>query len=62
MGGTDPVAISFKPHQCQLEDFSGPLKPLLPGLVEGEEGRKAVEIILAIYESACTGKRVSLLL
>ena len=29
-------------------------------LVDGEEGRKSVEIILAIYKSAWSGKRVTL--
>jgi predicted dehydrogenase len=28
--------------------------------ITGDEGRKAVEIILAIYQSAWTGKRVAL--
>jgi predicted dehydrogenase len=29
-------------------------------LIDGEEGRKSVEIILAIYKSAWTGKRIAL--
>ncbi len=29
-------------------------------MVDGREGRKAVEIILAVYEAAATGKTVEL--
>lgn len=59
-GAADPKAISFAGHQRQFEDF---LKALNGGgepLVDGKEGRKSVEIILAIYESARTGRRISL--
>lgn len=59
-GAADPAAISFKPHQWQFEEFVTSLDSGQPSLTEGKEGRKAVEIILAIYESANTGKRVSL--
>ena len=59
-GAADPAAISFKPHQWQFEEFVVSLDSGQPGMADGEEGRKAVEIILAIYESANTGKRVSL--
>lgn len=59
-GAADPAAISFKPHQWQFEEFVASLDSGQPGMAEGKEGRKAVEIILAIYESANTGKRVSL--
>lgn len=59
-GAADPKAISFAGHQRQFEDF---LKALASGsepVVDGREGRKSVEIILAIYESSRTGRRVSL--
>jgi predicted dehydrogenase len=59
-GAADPKAISFAGHQRQFEDF---LKALAGGgepLVDGREGRKSVEIILAIYESSRTGRRVTL--
>ena len=51
-GASDPGAISFKPHQWQFEDFIQSLDSGKKSAVEGDEGRKAVEIILAIYESA----------
>jgi len=59
-GVSDPGAISFKPHQRQFEDFIYSLDSGKRSVVEGEEGVKAVEIILAIYESAEKGKEVLL--
>ncbi len=51
-GASDPGAISYKPHQWQFEDFIQSLDSGNKSAVEGDEGRKAVEIILAIYKSA----------
>ncbi len=51
-GASDPGSIDFKPHQWQFEDFIDSLNRGSRSIVEGEEGRKSVEIILAIYESA----------
>ena len=51
-GASDPGAISFKPHQWQFEDFIQSLESGKKSVVEGNEGRKAIEIILAIYKSA----------
>ncbi|MDA3941153.1 MAG: Gfo/Idh/MocA family oxidoreductase [Spirochaetia bacterium] len=59
-GASDPGAISVKPHQWQFEDFISSLDSNQKSVVEGKEGRKAVEIILAIYESAEKGKEVIL--
>ncbi|MBM79305.1 MAG: oxidoreductase [Planctomycetaceae bacterium] len=59
-GASDPSAISYQGHMDQLKDF---LKAIDTGgdpLVDGEEGRKSVEIILAIYKAAWSGKRVEL--
>jgi predicted dehydrogenase len=59
-GASDPGAISFKPHQWQFEDFISSLDSGQKSVVEGNEGRKAVEIIMAIYESAEKGREVFL--
>ena len=59
-GASDPGAISFKPHQWQFEDFISSLDSGRKSVVEGDEGRKAVEIILAVYESAEKGREVFL--
>jgi predicted dehydrogenase len=59
-GASDPKAISFVGHQKQFEDFLAAVKSGKKPAIDGMEGRKSVEIILAIYESAWTGKKVSL--
>lgn len=57
-GASDPKAISFVGHQLQLEDFVAAISTGRQPRVDGAEGRKSVEIILAIYEAARTGKAV----
>jgi len=59
-GASDPMAFSPENHRRQLADFIRALERGAPPLVDGREGRKAVEIILAAYKSAETGKRVEL--
>jgi predicted dehydrogenase len=59
-GASDPRAISHAGHRKQFEDFLCALKTGGKPLVDGPEGRKSVEIILGIYKSAKTGKRVKL--
>ncbi len=59
-GASDPKAISFQGHLNQFKDFINAIQTGRKPLVDGEEGRKSVEIILAIYKSAWTGKRVEL--
>ena len=59
-GAADPKAIDFTGHMLQFKDF---LKAVSKGekpAVDGYEGRKSVEIILAIYKSSWTGRRVEL--
>ena len=55
-GASDPKAISFVGHQMQLEDFVEAITTGRKPRVDGAEGRKSVEIILAIYEAARTGQ------
>lgn len=59
-GAADPKAISTIGHQKQFEDFVAALRTGRAPMVDGREGRKAVELILAIYRSAKTGKAVRL--
>jgi UDP-N-acetyl-2-amino-2-deoxyglucuronate dehydrogenase len=59
-GASDPAAISYVGHQKQIQDFVNAIIKGRKPLVDGEEGRKSVEIILAIYKSAWSGKRVAL--
>ena len=59
-GAADPKAISFIGHQRQFEDFIEAIRTHRLPRIDGFEGRKSVELILAIYESSRTGKRISL--
>jgi UDP-N-acetyl-2-amino-2-deoxyglucuronate dehydrogenase len=59
-GASDPKAISYVGHMEQLKDFVKAIQTGRPPKITGDEGRKAVEIILAIYQSSWTGKRVAL--
>jgi UDP-N-acetyl-2-amino-2-deoxyglucuronate dehydrogenase len=59
-GASDPAAIGHHGHAKQFKDFVQAIQKDKTPLVDGREGRKAVEIILAIYKSAETGKSISL--
>jgi predicted dehydrogenase len=59
-GAADPKAISHEGHRRQLADFVRAIRDGGDPLVDGAEGRKAVEIILAIYHSMSTGRFVKL--
>lgn len=59
-GASDPKAISYAGHREQLKDFVKAIQTGGTPLVDGEEGRKSVEIILAIYKAAESGKSVPL--
>lgn len=59
-GASNPAAISHEYHRRQLADFIEAIEAGREPLVDGKEGRKAVEIILGIYEAARTGRVVTL--
>jgi UDP-N-acetyl-2-amino-2-deoxyglucuronate dehydrogenase len=59
-GSSDPKAISHEGHARQLADFVRAIQTNSAPLVDGREGRKAVAVICAIYESMQTGKIVAL--
>jgi UDP-N-acetyl-2-amino-2-deoxyglucuronate dehydrogenase len=59
-GASNPAAISPVYHARQLADFVQALRTGSQPLVDGREGRKAVEVILGIYESATSGRTVKL--
>lgn len=59
-GSSNPAAISHQGHARQLTDFVQAIEGGTDPAVDGREGRKAVEIILAIYESNATGRVVEL--
>ncbi len=59
-GVSNPLNISTIGHQQQLQDFIDAISFGQQPLVNAEEGRKSVAIILAIYESARTGKIIKI--
>ncbi|OWK35907.1 Gfo/Idh/MocA family protein [Fimbriiglobus ruber] len=59
-GAADPKAISHEGHRRQLADFVQAIQTNGTPAVDGREGRKAVALIQAIYESNATGKTVKL--
>jgi UDP-N-acetyl-2-amino-2-deoxyglucuronate dehydrogenase len=59
-GVSDPLSISYWGHQKQMEDIIHAIETGTKPLVDAYEARKSVEIVLAIYESAHSGKLVKL--
>jgi len=59
-GSADPAAISHAGHAKCFASALEAIEHGKPPAIDGAEARKAVQIILAIYESARTGRRVEL--
>jgi predicted dehydrogenase len=59
-GAADPAAIGHHAHAELFRDFLDALKEDRAPLIDGHEGRRSVELILAIYESAKTGQAVKI--
>ncbi|MBC7784130.1 MAG: Gfo/Idh/MocA family oxidoreductase, partial [Burkholderiales bacterium] len=56
----DPGAVWGDAHREQLKDFIRAIHTNTQPLIHGAEGRRPLEIILAVYESSKTGKEVRL--
>jgi len=59
-GAADPAAIGHHGHTEQFKDVLKAIKKGSSPLIDGPEGRRSVEIILAIYKAAELGKTVQL--
>lgn len=59
-GASDPAAIGHHGHMLQFRDVLAAIDQGRPPAVDGHEGRRSVEIILAIYKAAESGKAVTL--
>jgi predicted dehydrogenase len=59
-GSSNPAAISHVGHARQLADFIEAIQQGRAPLVDGREGRKAVEVIIGAYTSNQGGKLVEL--
>jgi len=59
-GAADPAAIGHHGHTAQFKDVIRAIKNGAKPLIDGYEGRRSVEIILAVYKAAETGRAVTL--
>jgi predicted dehydrogenase len=59
-GSSNPAAISHVGHARQLADFVDSILSNRAPLVDGPEGRKAVEVILSVYAATRSGRQVEL--
>lgn len=59
-GSSDPLAVDYRLHMAQIGDMVAAVQEGREPLVNGEAGRKSLEIILAIYASAKEGKVIAL--
>lgn len=59
-GSQDPMGIGFELHRRQIVDMIDAVNNNRSPAITGEEGRKAVEIILAIYRSSQSNSPITL--
>lgn len=59
-GETSPVVSNVAGHRAILEDFARAVRTGGRPLCDGREGRRSVELVRAVYESARTGRPVEL--
>ncbi len=59
-GASDPSAIGFHGHAELFRDVLKAIRTGKQPSIDGQEGRRSVEIILGIYKSAETGRAVEL--
>lgn len=51
-GASDPLSVDYRLHVAQMEDMIAAIQEDREPLVNGETGIKALELILAVYESS----------
>lgn len=59
-GASDPMAISLAPFERQFTDFADAIRENRDTISSGEEGYKALELVIGIYDSCRKGKKVQL--
>lgn len=59
-GAADPTAIDVSGHRLVIEDFVKSIQQNRKPLIDGAEGKKAVEFVCAVYDSMRSGLAVSL--
>jgi len=56
-GNADPMALTHEGHRLLIADLVLALREGRPPMIPGAEARRAVALVLAIYEAARTGAR-----
>ena len=59
-GAADPAAIGHHGHTRQFQNVLQAIQKGTTPLVDGPEGRRSIEIILAVYKAAETGRAIKL--
>jgi UDP-N-acetyl-2-amino-2-deoxyglucuronate dehydrogenase len=59
-GVSDPTAIGAGGHMLLIQDFVNAIREDREPMIPGREARRAVELILAVYQSQCEGRPVTL--
>jgi len=59
-GAADPMAVGFDGHTVHVEDMVEAIRDNRDPIISGRDARHAVEICVAIQESAATGKEITL--
>jgi len=57
-GSANPAAISNEGHRRQIEDMMRAVIEDREPMIDGREGRKSLEVVIALYESAVSGQAV----
>lgn len=59
-GASDPMAIPLTPFERQFRDFGEAIRTGRKPLVSGEEGYRALEVVVAAYRSCRDGQKVAI--
>ena len=57
-GSADPAAISNEGHRRQIEDMMRAVIEDRAPMIDGREGRRSLEVVIALYESAVSGRLI----
>ncbi|HEX5082265.1 MAG TPA: Gfo/Idh/MocA family oxidoreductase [Blastocatellia bacterium] len=57
-GSANPAAISNEGHRLQIEDMMRAVIEDRAPMIDGREGRKSLELVVGLYESAVSGQPV----
>lgn len=59
-GASDPMAIPLEPFERQFQDFGEACRTGRKPLVSGEEGYRALEVVIGVYQSCREDRKISM--